>query len=369
MSPLPLFSKLSALSATAKRNLAIGGGCVLLLGGIGAMALTSGSDEPAPTTQSTTTTAAPTTTTTIPEVLPKAPLTGLPMREIPQRPALLVKIDNAEGLARPQSGLNQADVVYEERVEGGVTRFAVVFHSTDADVVGPIRSGRTTDVALASNLRRPLFAFSGANTGILSTLRRSDIVDVGYDAATDAYVRRSDKRAPDNLYSSTDALWGYTPEEWELPQPLFSYREKGEELPVAAMPVSGVDVGFTGGASVPITYRWDTERGGWARTQAGTPHVDEDGALIAPHNVIIQYVRYVNTGYFDITGTPVPEAEMYGFGEGLLLTSGHAVLVKWGRATPEEATAWEDAEGNPLRLTPGRTWIHLVPEGNTTLVP
>jgi hypothetical protein len=356
------------VSLLTKRNLAIAGGVLLVLVGALVLALGGGDGEEtaATTTASTTTTAAP-TTTSVPREL--APLTGLPIDAIPQRPALVVKIDNAEGLARPQAGLNEADIVYEERVEGGVTRFAAVFHSNDAESVGPVRSGRTTDVGLVSNLQTPLFAFSGANSGILSIIRRADLVDVGYDAATDAYARRGDRRAPDDLFTTTAALWANTPEEWKLPVPLFQYRAKGEALPAAATEVQGVDVGFTGAASVPVQYRWDAERGGWARSQSGTPHVDEAKALIAPHNVIIQYVDYVNTGFFDVAGTPVPEASLYGFGEGLLLTSGHAIEVRWGRAEPGEPTRWEDPDGNPVRLTPGRTWVHLVPSGNTTLVP
>jgi hypothetical protein len=340
---------------------------LVLLGG--ALVAFGGDEEEAvPTTAApTTSTTVPATTTTVPRE--RAPLTGLPIDEIPQRPALVVKIDNAEGLARPQAGLNEADIVYEERVEGGVTRFAAVFHSVDAAAVGPVRSGRTTDIGIVGNLQRPLYAFSGANNVALGQLRRANLVDVGYDAATDAYQRRDDRRAPDNLFTSTQALWAFTPDEWTLPIPLFAFRQKGEALPAAATEVQGVDVGFTGAASVPVTYRWDAARGGWVRTQSGTPHVDEKGAPIAPHNLIIQYVNYVNTGQVDVAGTPVPEAELYGFGTGLLLTSGHAVEIQWGRDGEGDLTTYETLDGEPVKLTPGRTWIHLVPEGSTALVP
>lgn len=343
-------------------------GTLVLVGG--AVILVGGDDEvdPPPTTSAPTTTSMATTTSTTVVTYP-APLTGLGLAAIPQRPALVVKIDNAEGLARPQSGLNQADIVFEERVEGGVTRFAAIFHSTEAKSVGPIRSGRTTDVGIVMSLERPLMAFSGANSGILAKLRGSNIVDVGYDTATDAYIRREDRRAPHNLYSSTAALWGHAPDDWTMPVPLFEFRTPGAALSPLAKPVSGVDVGFTGAASVAVTYRWDESVGGWARSQAGTPHVDEADVQIAPENLLVQYVSYVNTGLIDVSGSPVPEAILYGSGSGFLLTAGHAMEVHWERPGPDDPTTWTDANGDSLRLTPGRTWIHLVPEGDTALVP
>ena len=120
-----------------------------------------------------------TTTTTIPPVV--WPLTGLPGADVPRAalPALVVKIDN-HARARPQVGLVQADVVFEEIVEG-ITRFFAVFHSTTADPVGPVRSARTTDIDLLRQLQRPLFAWSGANNGTIKALRAADVAtDVGY---------------------------------------------------------------------------------------------------------------------------------------------------------------------------------------------
>ncbi|GIT77346.1 MAG: hypothetical protein Ct9H300mP31_18770 [Acidimicrobiaceae bacterium] len=110
---------------------------------------------------------------------------GLQGNDIP-RPALAVKIDNVTR-AHPQSGVNQADVVYEELVEGGVTRLVAVFQSTSAETVGPIRSARTSDPQLLSGFDRPLFAYSGANRGTRQELATSSMVDVGYSALTDDY--------------------------------------------------------------------------------------------------------------------------------------------------------------------------------------
>ena len=106
-----------------------------------------------------------------------APLTGLPGNygDRLDRTALVVKIDNGEPKARPQVGINQADVVYEERVEGSVTRLLAVFHSTDSVPVGPVRSARTSDIAIFTPLNHPYFAWSGANPTFARRIRAATL--------------------------------------------------------------------------------------------------------------------------------------------------------------------------------------------------
>ena len=171
-------------------------------------------DRPTRRTTTSSTTTSTSTTTTVPVVVRK-PLTGEPVSsadEIIARPALVVKIDN-HPQARPQSGLNKADIVFEEIVEGTLTRFAAVFHSSDADPVGPIRSGRSQDVDMLGPLNGPVFAWSGGNGGVRNLIRNSDFInlDAGF---TPGYYRRSGRGgAPHNLYSSTAALWANVPPE------------------------------------------------------------------------------------------------------------------------------------------------------------
>src|SRR5205823_11259651 len=114
-----------------------------------------------------------------------SPLTGIGVGGYTTgHPALVVKIDNVGDVpsgARPQMGINEADVVFEEMVEGGYTRLATVFHSTPADPVGPIRSARSTDVALLTPLNHPLFSYSGANSDFKKLVQESSMVDVGVD--------------------------------------------------------------------------------------------------------------------------------------------------------------------------------------------
>ena len=171
---------------------------------------TTTTEEATTTTGATTTTAAAATTTTLPAE-PVYPLTGVnnPDPVVAARPALVVKIDNAGG-ARPQSGFNEADLVFEEIVNDSLTRFAMVFQSGDADPVGPIRSGRHQDVDLFTALDHPLFAWSGGNATVTGQINSSELVNIGPSRAA-VYHRTTDRKVPHNLYSSTAALYTQTP--------------------------------------------------------------------------------------------------------------------------------------------------------------
>ncbi len=357
-----------------KRQLAIIGGLaavVLVLIGV-AVAAGGGGGETATTTTTkaptTTTTTAPTTTTTT--AGPTYPLTGLPVDDPAKasRPALVVKIDNADPShghgGRPQIGINAADVVFEEMVEGSVTRFASIFQSMDADPVGPVRSARTTDVLLMGQLNRPLFAWSGANAHVVDVVHQADVVDVGYDAASGAYYRSPDRRAPYNLYSSTAAMRAAAPAEDRPPPQLFTYRTEGE-TPTGGRATKGVDINFGGGpGSAPVAFDWDGT--GWARFQNGTPHVDVAGQRIAPPNLIVQFTPYKEVQCCDVAGFPIVEAQLLGEGDAWIFTAGQVIEAHWSRPSLGDVTTYTGPDGQPVGLTPGRTWVSLVPPGRAT---
>ena len=184
---------------------------------VGLAACSSGSsntateDAPADSLAPATTLAEPTTTTTtLPPIV--APLTGLPVDAEITRPALVVKIDN-HPKARPQWGLNQADIVFEENVEM-LTRFAAVFHTNGSDPVGPIRSGRKQDVDLLESFNSPLFAWSGGNSEVTKLIRASTMIDLSHSSANQegGYRREGSRSAPHNLLADTSKLWTLAPE-------------------------------------------------------------------------------------------------------------------------------------------------------------
>ena len=314
---------------------------------------TSPTSAPPPTVAETTTTEAPPAPSG-----PIAPLTGLPAdAALLGRPALVVKIDNAPK-GRPQAGINQADVVVAEKVEDGITRLFTVFHSADADPVGPVRSARSTDIVLAGALNRPLFAYSGTNAAFQALVNAAPLVDVGHTRAAPAYRRQSGRPAPYNLFSSTPALFGRAPAGAGPPSPLFRYRAAGA-APAGGSPAAGVRIQYVGAnVTTVVEYAWDPAAGGWARTQNGTAHVDAAGAQVAPANVVVQFAEYRDTGQRDTSGAEVPEAHLVGEGEVWVLTAGQLIRGRWSRPSEQAPTSWAHA-GGPIELTPGRTWVEL----------
>jgi hypothetical protein len=308
--------------------------------------------------------AAPNVAVAAPDPAGPSTLTGLE-GAAPPRPALVVKIDNAPK-ARPQAGLNQADVVFEEMVEGGLTRFAAVFHSQDADPVGPVRSARSTDIGVASALNRPLFAYSGANKVFEEQVRQAPLVNVGAKAAPDRYFRERSRRAPHNLFSRTPVLFQLAPAEAQAPPPLFAYRPVAEPPAGAGIaPVQNVTIKWAG----TVRWEWDPAVGGWWRSQSGTRHTDAAGRGVAPANVVVQFVEYRDTGLRDAAGSPVPEAQVVGEGDSWVLTGGHLIPARWSKPSAEAVTRYLDGTGADIRLTPGRTWVELAPPGRAEHTP
>jgi hypothetical protein len=301
-----------------------------------------------------------------------SPLTGIGVGGYQTgHPALVVKIDNV-GDARPQVGINEADVVFEEQVEGGFTRFAAVYHSTPADPVGPIRSARSTDIALLAPLYRPLFSYSGANRDFKQLVRQSSMIDVGLENFPGKYFRDNNgggvrRSSVHNLFSNTSALHALAAPDAQAPPPLFSYRESGtrpsepETRPVSRVHGQWV---YKGRARTAVNYDWDAAANAWTRIQNGALHVDAAGRKVAPTNVIIQFVTYHDTGYRDSSGAEVPEADVVGTGDAWFLSAGYLSPVKWEKLDKDHVTTYRGLDGAYARLLPGRTWVELVPVGN-----
>jgi len=292
---------------------------------------------------------------------PVMPLTGLPVNdaEAAQRPALVVKIDNGPP-ARPQSGLNQADIVYEENVEQ-ITRFAAVYHSQLPDPVGPIRSGRTQDIELLGSLNRPLFAWSGGNSAVTAAVRRSDLRDVGAltEYGSGGYFRSSSRRAPHNLYAPAAKLMALAPDDAGAPPAQFVYRTTGDLT--SGDPVASVRLSMDG---VRVEWTWDTTTGMFQRSQGGSPHVGADGERLDAHNIVVLFVAYRASA----ADSRSPEAVTLGTGAAWVFSDGRWTPATWTRSDRLEPVALTDNNGRTLGLTPGRTWVELVRTGKAAVV-
>ncbi|MFV0525714.1 MAG: DUF3048 domain-containing protein [Acidimicrobiales bacterium] len=320
-----------------------------------------------PTTSAPPTTAAPAISVPFPEGTVPAPLTGLPID--PARAgnrAVIIKVDNHRD-ARPQTGLDRADIVFDYRAEG-VTRFAAVFQSELADPVGPVRSSRTGDFDILSGFDHPVYGSSGGNDGVIHGLRRLPIFAMtNWDR--EEYYRDPARRSPHDLmvdttvlYAAAERRWGSELSDLPGPTPWFSYALPGEPGSVGR-PVDGpVTVDFRG--SPVVTWEWDPARVGWARGQDGHPHLTSDGVQIAPANVVIMVTSY-GTSSADVTS---PEVRSLGGGDLFVLTGGQVIEGTWTREAATEPPTLVDTGGAPLVLTAGRTWV-LYPEKGQVRVP
>lgn len=307
-------------------------------------ACNGGSDDNA---ASTTTKVKRTTTTTAPP--PVAPFTGLadPSGVSRTLPSLGIKVENTRE-SRPQTGLEHADVVWDEVVEGEITRFLAMYQSATTDVVGPVRSVRLTDPLIVWPVGG-IFAYSGGAQYAQSAIEQAPVTLLTEGSAGDGMFRDSSKRAPHNLYARPDALWakGGQP----VPPPaLFRYRRAGAASP--GDPATSVRLGFDD--YYAPTYTWDAANGAWLRAQGGGPHLMRSGAQIAPQNVVVMQVVYAGG-----VGAPGAEAQLVGSGPLFVFSDGKVVRGTWSR--PDKAVPAEllDAAGAPIRLTPGKTWVEL----------
>lgn len=286
----------------------------------------------------------------------RMPLTGAPLDGadgIPNRPALAVKMPNNQK-ALPQTGLNEADIVFEEIINDGLTRFISVFHSQGSDPVGPIRSGRAQDVDILTNLDSPLFAWSGGNPGVTRVINNSSLVSLNYVRGfADAYYRRDGRGgSPHNLFSSTDTLWDLTPEEFAVPPQIFSYMLPGETA--VGDPASIIEIELD---SILARWDYDPASGRYLRSQYGEPHMTELTGQAWADNVVVLLVEYRRSPI----DSKSPEAITVGSGQALVFTDGVVRVGAWQRSSNSDM--WnlytDETLSEPIGLSDGRTWVEL----------
>ena len=300
------------------------------------------------------------------------PLTGIVSytpQEWQRRPVLALKVGNS-GNERPQAGLDRADVIYEELVEGGVTRFMALYSTNDAPRVGPVRSVRTVDHKIMQPLGG-LFAYSGGVPPVVDELRETPgVTDVGTNRVAAAYRRDSARKAPYNLYATTDALWsgrsGSAPA-----KALFDFLKTSDDAS-AGGDASAKEVKFSfAGNGSEMRYVYDTKAGVYKRFQGGSPHMVEGtggGMQLAFRNVLVQEVRVSRGATVDRSGTSTNDIAMLGSGGAVLFRGGRAFRGTWSRPSVDAMTTFVDAAGEPFRFAPGETIVALKPRGQDLFV-
>jgi hypothetical protein len=355
--------------------------CAIVAGSCGGgtqVAVTSPTASPV-TAQPATPTPPPTPT---PTPKPKFwPLSGLPApadASIGRRP-LNVRFPNDPN-ARPQYGLNRADIVFEMIVEGGVTRYSAIYHSKEADVLGPVRSYRFSDLHITQMLRGALVS-SGSTIeerdAVTNSIKAGNMISVDAERDIKPYYRVAFRPAPNNEFTSTPAAreavnraGGAAP----VDVPSLSF------LPLDADPATGGLAGSQPATKISVPFQgvwassfsWDAAAKGYRRTQNGVQTTDGDGSgLILAKNVIAMTTDIWQTSVVeDSLGSKGLDYRMTGGGAASVFRDGLRIDGTWKRDGPLDMFTFFDATGKEILLERGQSWIHFVyPTWSVTSTP
>lgn len=276
--------------------------------------------------------------------------------------ALAAKIDNHTA-ARPQVGLERTDLVFEELVEGGLTRYVAVWHSELPAEIGPVRSIRPMDPDIISPLGG-IVAYSGGQQRFVSLMRDTGVYNAihGMPDTEDVMFRTRDKRSPHNVLVRAPELVAAHPE-IAAPGQQFAF---APDLDAATASVEGEPVGnavVRFSTSSEPSWRFDPATRSWVRSQRGELDLDGAGAPLTAVNVVVVRVPIS-------FGLGVPKTELIGGGEAWVLADGKAIAARWAKGSAGEQLRLVDLHGATVRLAPGNTWIELMPTtGALTLEP
>ncbi|PFG20565.1 DUF3048 domain-containing protein [Serinibacter salmoneus] len=285
------------------------------------------------------------------------PLTGIE-GEVTARVAVAVKIENSSA-ARPQSGLEHADVVWEEMVEGGITRFNAVFNSSMPEGIGPIRSVRPMDAAIAAPLHG-LLAFSGGQGVFIDQMIDAGLQVLDNDAGDPGMYRVSFRAMPHNVYGDVPVMADAAHADRAVPPPQQFAFTFGQQEPSAAAgsPTARIDLGFP--AASP-GWEWSAGESAWLRSERGAPSYSADDVRLSAANVVVLRVRVTNDGGVDPAGNPIPVTHLEGEGEALVASAGRSIEARWTKGAADEVLELVDGEGEEVLLEPGTTWVELLP--------
>jgi hypothetical protein len=283
----------------------------------------------------------------------KSVLSGLPGND---GPILAVKIDDTN-MAHPQVGLESADVIYIEQVEGGLTRLAAIYSSRIPQFIGPIRSARVSDLELLAQFGKVGFAYSGAQKKFRPEIASANLVDLGAESKPPTiYTTDPNRIQPYAMILRADLLMDFvkknaialaTPRSpgWKFSQNF----EKGVPITSAhvSWPASSYDVS------------WSQKTKKWQLSHNGKPNYSVTGKILTADTFVIQLVKISDSIYHDKVGGVTPQIASVGSGTGYILRDGRYIKARWNRNSPEEGTQWTSLDGQEIPFKAGAIWIAL----------
>lgn len=278
--------------------------------------------------------------------LERSPFTGT---RADQGPVLAVKFDNAR-MARPHTGLAQADIVYVEKVEGGMSRLMGVYSSRLPQAVGPVRSARESDVELLRQFGRPALAYSGVRSSLNKMLKQSPLYVRPHGRFPSAYFRDGNRPAPHDLFVRPQAVLRSAPRADHPTDIGFRFGP----APEGGTPASVRTVRYTAASH---TFSWSPQEHRWLASFDGAPARSTSGARLGARTIVIQHVDMPPSRYKDVNGAATPYIKTVGSGRATVLRGGKAYQTRWKRSSPEGGTSFTLSNGRRMPFAPGQVWM------------
>ncbi|HEX4697914.1 MAG TPA: DUF3048 domain-containing protein [Actinomycetes bacterium] len=316
-----------------------------------ALVLTACSSHDAKKTTHAESTSSPSATTSSPPPPPQpSRLSGRLGK--PNGPVYAVKVDNTRN-AHPQAGLTKADVVYVEQVEGGATRLAAIYSSAYPKFVGPVRSGRITDIDLLRQYGKPVGLFySGSQNKLADNLQRADLKLVSFDQDHTGYVRSPSRHQPYDVIGTFAALRKRAGKVATPPEMGYTF---SDTPPAGGKPVKQVTVTYPFSR---VDATWAPAQKVWQLSMDGSPDQAAEGGRLGATTFVVQFATVKRSVYHDINGANTPQTLTVGHGKALIFRDGQEYVGAWSRAKASDVTSYTIG-GQPASLAPGQVWIAL----------
>jgi hypothetical protein len=295
-----------------------------------------------------------------------APLTGRMVREdIAERHPIAVMVDDQRD-ARPQSGFNDAAIVWQAPAEGGIPRYMLIFQDRIAPSVGPVRSARQYYIAWAAEWRA-VYAHVGGSPQALQTLREKGRGQLVYNADEfrwgGVYFHRiRDRFPPHNVYSPGSELRALSKRLGAADRPIKPAWKFAADAPLADRPFGGrITVSYSYNQ---IVYRYDRKTNTYQRSVTGEAKQVDRGrnARVAPKNVVVMVMSFAPLN--DGSRKHRLEAQFTGKGTAWISTNGKTIKGTWRKRSVTDPTRFYDAEGKAVTFTVGQTFVQVMPRGS-----
>lgn len=271
-------------------------------------------------------------------------------------PILAVKIDDT-AQAHPQAGLEDADIVYIEQVEGGLTRLAAIFSSKIPAVIGPVRSARISDIEILAQFGRVAFAYSGAQKKLLPVIAEANVINLGAQRQSPKiYSTDPLRRSPTAMMLQAQDLMANVAKDLlpvAISKPIgWTFGEK----PDTGTAVSAVKVSWPANS---YSASWSVIEKRWLLSYGAKANLSASGVHLGPTTFVIQLVSITDSIYRDKVGGVTPFSETVGAGKGYVMRDGLAIAAKWSRPSDDQGTTWNTEAGEEIKFAAGQVWIAL----------